>query len=120
MNVITDSVTVVGSTFNKQLQDFLDFLVKNNIIQLGAAFIIGTQINGLANAFIEHIVSPIVVAVSSDEQAKKLSQTYVEIFGVRFEIGQFIMVLFKFLIMMAVLYYMFKIIGFDNLVVKKK
>ena len=114
VNTVGSTVTVVGSTVTQQAKEFYEFLVKNNIIQIGTAFIIGTQINNLATAFVDNIVSPVVVAISSKDSTKNLSQTYVEILGVRFQIGQFIMTLLKFMIMMLVLYYMFKIIGLET------
>lgn len=110
MELFTGSISAVSETVAYNVVDFYNFLNDNKIIQLGTAFIISSQINQLASKFIDNIVSPIIKRVL-DGETESLKETKVEIFGIKFEIGDFIMTMMKFMINMIILYYLFKILG---------
>lgn len=109
MEFFSGSISSVTDTINNTVSDFYTFLIDKNIIQLGTAFIISAQINQLASKFIENIISPVIKRVVGGEE-ESLKGTTFTILGIKFEIGDFIAQLLKFLIMMIILYYMFKII----------
>lgn len=110
MELFAGSISAVSETVSYTALDFYNFLNDNKIIQIGTAFIISNQINQLASKFIDNIVSPIIKRVF-DGKADSLKETKIDIFGIQFEIGDFIMTILKFMINMIVLYYIFKILG---------
>lgn len=93
--------------------EFLEFIKKNNIMSLGMAFIIGTQVNSLASSFIDSIVSPIIKTVSTT-QNKKLKDINVEVLGAKIEIGNFVNELLKFLLTMLIIFYIFKLLDITD------
>lgn len=95
------------------MEEFYQFLLDNKIIQLSTAFIIGTQANRLGSDFVDNIISPIINRVVGGQQ-DTLNNLRLEIFGIRFEIGNFLASFMKFIIFMFVLFYIFKIIGYKK------
>ena len=62
LNSISDtSKNVIIPTVSKTVTNFYDFLIAYDIIGIGIAFIIGTQINKLGSDFIDNIISPIIL-----------------------------------------------------------
>lgn len=90
--------------------NFTEFIVSYNIIQLGMAFIISTQINRLASDFIDNIISPIIERFVSNDDVD-LRRKKLNIFGIEFEIGNFVTSILKFVLLLIILYYIFKITG---------
>jgi large-conductance mechanosensitive channel len=88
----------------------MNFLVGKNVLELGLAFIVSSNINRVASDFIDNIVSPVINKISSSEE-EKLKDAKISIFGIKFEIGNFLMSLLKFIITMIVIYYVFKLTG---------
>jgi large-conductance mechanosensitive channel len=107
---VASSIVFTKNLLSNVIYEFYDFLSSRNILELGLAFIISTNINRLSNDFIDNIVSPVIKRLTGSEE-DKLKDVKLDIFGINFEIGNFIMSVLKFIIMMMILYYLFKIIG---------
>jgi large-conductance mechanosensitive channel len=107
-DVLTESISSAYTVFASTFGDFTNFLLEKKVIDLGLAFIISTNINRIASDFVENIISPIINRfVSTDKN--KLKDATINIFGIKFEIGNFFNSLLKFVIMMFVIYYIYKI-----------
>jgi len=95
---------------------FFLFLDKFNIIPLAFSLIISLNLNQLSNSFIETIISPIINKLFNDNNIK-LKERVVIIFGIKFEIGQFLINLVQFiftLITLYTLYLLYMYISPDN------
>ncbi len=80
-------------------RDFKAFLVKNNIIMLAVAFVIGAATNELVQAFVADFIMPIVGRVTPGGAWRELA---VDVGGVRFLVGHFLGAFLSFLIVALV------------------
>lgn len=110
MENFSDSYKYISNGMKNSYDGFINFLVSKNIIGIGLAFIISTNINNLASNFIDNIISPIIQKIRANSD-KKLKDVKFDIFGIKFEIGDFIMTLLKFIITMIFVYIIYKLIG---------
>ncbi len=101
--VITNNYATqaVGS----ELSQFYKFMVDNNVIQIGVAFIISNQVTSVFGSLMKDIISPIVARlIGSDE--KKLENHKLIILGMHFDIGSFILSLFNFWLILVIVFYL--------------
>jgi large conductance mechanosensitive channel len=89
--------------------EFYNFLIKHNIIGVGMAFIIGSQINMLATAFVNNIVSP-TIGIFMESNKRKLEDIKIPVLGAKIEIGSFIESILKFVLTMIIIFYFFRVI----------
>lgn len=101
---------IIVNTYN----DFINFLTKRDVLDVGVAFVISTQITLLSSVFIDSIVSPCINAMTGGNE-EKLDNMVVPILGVDIEIGKFLSAILKFIIVMLFIFYLFKLIGHKNL-----
>src|SRR5438105_965533 len=97
---------IVGNTY----REFVKFLTNNNVIGVGLAFIIATQVGSIAQALVDNIISPIINAMSPSEELQFKDVT-VNLLGAEIEIGKFIQKVLQFLLIMTVIFIFFKIFG---------
>jgi large-conductance mechanosensitive channel len=97
MNTITKIIDI---------NPFISFIGKFNIIPLAFSIIISLNLNQLSNTFIETIISPIInkIFVNSDI---RLKDRKIIILGVKFEIGQFLSHLIQFVFTLIMLYFIY-------------
>ncbi len=77
------------------LRDFRTFLVKENVIGLAVAVVIGAALNKLVTAFVDDFIMPIVGALSPSGDWK--TATF-DVGRVQFLVGDFLSALLNFLI----------------------
>lgn len=82
-------------------RDFKAFLLKNNIIALALAVVIGAATNELVQAFVADFIMPIVGQVTPDGAWREMA---FEIGGARFLIGHFLGALLSFVIIALVVW----------------
>jgi large conductance mechanosensitive channel len=88
------------------LQEFKDFLMKGNLIELAVAFVLGIAFAALLNAFVADIIMPIIGAIFGKVDFSNLSFT---IHKSLFKYGAFITALIQFVtIAAAVLFFIVK------------
>ena|ERR1700744_1307916 len=104
---MTEIVSDIASTIKNTPGDFYKFMIENNVIGVGMAFILSTQINTLANGFITNIIAPIIKAISTT-QDEDLKQVKINILGAYIEVGAFIETVLKFLLTMLLIFYFFR------------
>ena len=76
-------------------RDFKAFLLKNNIIALAVAFVVGAATNDLVQAFVVDFIMPIVGRVTPGGTWREWGPT---VGGVQFLVGHFLGALINFLI----------------------
>jgi large conductance mechanosensitive channel len=76
-------------------RDFKAFLLKNNIISLAVAFVIGAATNELVQAFVADFIMPIVGRVTPGGEWREWGPT---VGGMQFLVGHFLGALISFII----------------------
>jgi large conductance mechanosensitive channel len=88
------------------LQEFKDFLMKGNLIELAVAFVMGVAFAAVLNAFVTDIVTPIIGAIVGKVDFSNLTFT---IHKSRFLYGSFITAAIQFVtIALAVFFFIVK------------
>lgn len=77
------------------VSDFKTFLLKQNILSLAIAVVVGTALNGLVKALVDSFIMPIVGALVPSGDWQKLT---VDIGRVRFTVGSFLAALLNFVV----------------------
>lgn len=91
--------------------EFQEFALKGNLMQLAVAFVLGVAFAAVVTSLVDDIIMPIVGAVVSDESFAGLT---FELGGVEIFYGNFLTVLFTFLVIALVLFFIVK--GYNQLV----
>jgi large conductance mechanosensitive channel len=84
------------------LQEFKDFLLKGNLIELAVAFVMGVAFAAVLNAFVADIVTPIIGAIVGKTDFSNLTFT---IHHSRFLYGAFITAVIQFLSIGAAVFF---------------
>jgi len=77
------------------LKEFKDFLLKQNIVALAIAVVVGTALNTFVKAFVDDFIMPIVVAIGPGGEWQKATWS---VGSVKFGIGDFMAAAINFLI----------------------
>ena len=77
------------------IKEFKDFLLKQNIVALAIAVVVGTALNTLVKALVDDFIMPIVAAVGPGGEWQTATW---DVGAVKFGIGDFIAALINFLI----------------------
>lgn len=88
------------------LQHFLYFLEKFNIIPLAFSLIISLNLNQLSNSFIERIISPLINSLFNNKDIK-LKDRNLTILGITFEYGYFLVNLLQFIFTLVILFLLY-------------
>ena len=77
------------------LKEFKNFLLKQNVVALAIAVVVGTALNTLVKALVDDWIMPIVVAIGPGGDWQKATWT---VGSVKFGVGDFIAAVINFLI----------------------
>jgi large conductance mechanosensitive channel len=77
------------------LKDFKEFLLKQNVVALAIAVVVGTALNTLVKAVVDDFIMPIVVAIGPGGDWQKAAWS---VGAVKFGIGDFIAAAINFVI----------------------
>lgn len=88
------------------LSDFKAFLLKQNVVALALAVVIGTAMNKLVTAFVDDFIMPFVAALTPANTWKTAT---LDIGPVKLGVGDFFSALLNFLIIGFVAWRMFKL-----------
>ncbi|MDQ6872782.1 MAG: MscL family protein [Gemmatimonadota bacterium] len=77
------------------LKEFKDFLLKQNIVALAIAVVVGTALNALVKALVDDFIMPLVMAIGPGGDWQKATWT---VGTVKFGIGDFLAAAINFLI----------------------
>jgi large conductance mechanosensitive channel len=76
-------------------KEFKDFLLKQNVVALAIAVVVGTALNTLVKALVDDFIMPVVAAIGPGGEWQKASWS---VGSVKFGIGDFIAAVINFLI----------------------
>lgn len=77
------------------IKEFKDFLLKQNIVALAIAVVVGTALNALVKAFVDDFIMPIIVAIGPGGDWQTATWN---VASVKFGIGDFMAAAINFLI----------------------
>jgi large conductance mechanosensitive channel len=77
------------------LSEFQEFLLKQNVVALAIAVVVGTALNALVKAVVDDFIMPIVVAVGPGGEWQKATWS---VGTVRFGVGDFLSAVINFII----------------------
>ena len=77
------------------LKDFKDFLLKQNVVALAIAVVVGTALNTLVKAIVDDFIMPIIVAIGPGGDWQKATWS---VGSVKFGVGDFAAAVINFLI----------------------
>jgi len=77
------------------LKDFKDFLLKQNVVALAIAVVVGTALNALVKALVDDFIMPIVVAIGPGGDWQTATWN---VGSVKFGVGDFLAAVINFLI----------------------
>jgi large conductance mechanosensitive channel len=77
------------------LKDFKDFLLKQNVVALAIAVVVGTALNTLVKALVDDWIMPIIVAIGPGGDWQKATWS---VGSVKFGVGDFAAAVINFLI----------------------
>jgi large conductance mechanosensitive channel len=77
------------------LKDFKDFLLKQNVVALAIAVVVGTALNTLVKALVDDFIMPIIVAIGPGGDWQKATWS---VGSVKFGVGDFAAAVINFLI----------------------
>jgi large conductance mechanosensitive channel len=88
------------------LKEFKEFLLKQNVVALALAVVVGTALNTLVKAVVDDFIMPIVVAIGPGGEWQKATWS---VGPVKFGIGDFIAAVINFIIIAFVAWRISKI-----------
>jgi len=98
---------------NKQLEGFMTFIREQGVMGLAIGFILGGAVSKVVTSLVEDIINPLIgAALSSVDNLDALS---VNVGEAVISYGSFIAVIIDFLIIAAVVYYIFKGLKLDKM-----
>lgn len=85
------------------LQDFKQFLLRGNVVDLAVGIVIGAAFSAVVNAFVKDLLTPLIAAIFGKPNFASL---YFTINGSQFLYGDFINTLFSLLIIAAAVFFL--------------
>jgi large conductance mechanosensitive channel len=100
------------------MKNFIQFIREQGVVGLAIGFILGGAVSELVKSFINDIINPLLgLLLGSVSGLKGASFMF---FGATVAWGSFVNVFINFIIIAAVVYYGFKMLGLDKLDKKKE
>lgn len=102
----------------KQLTGFFEFIRTQGVVGLAVGFLLGGAVSDLVKSFVNDIIEPLVGLLLGTSEG--LETATLRIFGATLTYGRFVSIFINFLIIAAVVYFIFKGLKLDKLDLKKK
>lgn len=102
----------------KQLRGFFEFIRTQGVVGLAVGFVLGDAVSALVKSFVEDILEPLLGLLLGTSDG--LEAATVNVFGATVMYGRFVSFFVDFLIIAAVVYFIFKGLKLDKLDLKKK
>jgi large conductance mechanosensitive channel len=97
----------------EKLKGFLDFIREQGVVGLAIGFVLGGAVSKLVSAFVVDIINPLVgLLLGSTGDLKLLS---IHVGAQEILLGDFLSIFIDFIIIAAVVYFGFKLLGLNNL-----
>lgn len=95
------------------MKDFIEFIRKQGVVGLAIGFILGGAVSKVVSALVEDLLNPLVGVVLGG--ASGLAESSFRIGSVEFMLGHFVSVIVDFIMVAAVVYFIFKRLGLEKL-----
>lgn len=95
------------------MKGFFDFIRKQGVVGLAIGFILGGSVSKVVSALVDDILSPVVGIVLGS--ASNLAEAYFQIGPAKIMWGHFLSSLVDFMMIAAVVYFVFKRLGLEKL-----
>lgn len=105
---------MVRDTLRSQAKGFVDFIRERGVMGLAIGFVLGSSVQKVVTALVDDIINPFINLVAGR------ADNFREFAAGPFLIGDFVSVLIDFLILAAVVYFVFRGLGLDKLDKKKE
>ena len=79
----------------RMLSEFQEFLLKQNVVALAIAVVVGTALNALIKALVDDFIMPIIVAIGPGGEWQKATWS---VGSVKFGVGDFLAAVINFII----------------------
>ncbi|MEX1013662.1 MAG: MscL family protein, partial [Candidatus Paceibacterota bacterium] len=99
------------------MKGFIKFIREQGVVGLAIGFMMGGAVSKVVSAFVSDIVNPIVSALFKDMES--LAESSISVGSAEILWGDFVVVFIDFLIIAAVIYFLFKGLGLEKLDKKK-
>lgn len=100
------------------MNGFLTFIREQGVVGLAIGFILGGAVSKVVSSLVEDIIQPIIgIILTTDKSLMSLKLT---IGQSTIMYGEFLVVLINFLVIAAVVYFIFKGLKLDHIDLKKK
>jgi large conductance mechanosensitive channel len=83
-------------------QEFKEFLLRGNVVDLAVAVVIGAAFGAVVTSFVENLITPLIAAIGGQPDFAGID---FEINGSTFQIGLFLNALIAFVIIAAVIFF---------------
>lgn len=100
------------------MKGFIEFIRERGVVGLAVGFIMGSSLTKLVTALVNSIINPIIGILMG--KAGNLTKLVIPVAGAKIMVGNFISALIDFLIIAAVVYFIFKKLGLEKLDKKKE
>jgi large conductance mechanosensitive channel len=101
-----------------QIKEFIHFIREQGVIGLAIGFILGGSVTGVVNSLVNDIINPLIgLLVPQVGDLAKVGTTFG---STMIKWGSFISVLLNFVIVAAVVFFVFKGLGLDKMDKKKE
>lgn len=98
---------------------FIEFIREQGVIGLAIGFILGGAVTKVVTSLVEDLINP-VISIIAGGKTESLATAIITVGESEIRYGQFIGVIINFVIIAAVVYYVFKGLGLDKLDKKKE
>jgi len=130
INILENNINFINNETNKyglktvnrvksEIINILKYLfIDKGIITVALSFIIATQTNNIATMIIDNLISPIIykiIELYTNEPVDKLENYTYEYLGIKFKLGNLIISISKFLIIIIIIYYISQLADPHNL-----
>ncbi|WP_035444917.1 large-conductance mechanosensitive channel protein MscL [Atopococcus tabaci] len=96
------------------LQEFKEFIMRGNVMDLAVGVVMGSAFTAIVNALVDHIITPIITALTGNASVDDL---FIQVGAAELRYGLFLQAIIDFLIIGAVLFVAIKAM---NKVMRKK
>ena len=112
-NIILHYTELLMEIVRTQSDDFLQFIFKQNVIQIGIGLLIATQLSILTKLMSDEFFGPIIQKFINNKD-KKLEDYKVSVFGIEFKVGLFILNFINFIFVIIFIYFLYKLTQYDK------
>lgn len=95
------------------MKDFIAFIRKQGVVGLAIGFILGGSVSKVVSALVEDILNPFIGLILGS--ASDLATAYVALGPIKIMWGHFVSVFVDFVIVAAVVYFLFRKLGLEKL-----